>query len=172
MTSKCLLNSNNQLQAAILSKTPSFEIRLQKSRIASLPGAGGSIWASANSESDQDRVQTCLSTRFGILGLHTVFLESFAHFSNILPSWGPFCPGSSSFCPLSTSGQEKGCFGVGLGVFCVCTYPQKGFVTGESRTGVARLVVVVWAKWDPNWAKWDPSGQFVRKVGKSALEID
>ena len=27
----------------------------------------------------------------------------------------------SSFCPLSSSGQEKGCFGVGLGVFCACT---------------------------------------------------
>ena len=32
------------------------------------------------------------------------------------------------------------------------------------------LVLVFWAKWDPIWAKWEPSGQFVRKVGKSALE--
>ena len=44
---------------------------------------------------------------------------------NILPSWGPVCPDSSSFCTLSSSGQEKGCFGVGLGplgVFCTCAY--------------------------------------------------
>ena len=39
-------------------------------------------------------------------------LETVAHFSNILPSWGPFCLDSSSFCPFSSSGQEKGCFGV------------------------------------------------------------
>ena len=28
-----------------------------------------------------------------------------------------------------------------------------------------------WAKLDPIWAKGDPPGQFVRKVGKSALEL-
>ena len=44
---------------------------------------------------------------------------------------GPFCPDSSSFCPLSESDQEKGCFGVGLGVFLVLAYPRKGFVTAE-----------------------------------------
>ena len=48
-----------------------------------------------------------------------LFWESFAHFSNILPRWGQNCPDSSSFCPLSKSGKEKVCFGVGLGVFCV-----------------------------------------------------
>ena len=31
--------------------------------------------------------------------------------------------------------------------------------------------MVFWAKLDPIWAKCDPSGQFVRKVGKSALEL-
>ena len=31
--------------------------------------------------------------------------------------------------------------------------------------------MVFWAKSDPIWAKWDPSGQIVRKVGKSALEL-
>ena len=43
----------------------------------------------------------------------------FAHFSNILPSWGPFCPDGRSLCPLSSSGQEKRCFGARL--FCACT---------------------------------------------------
>ena len=33
------------------------------------------------------------------------------------------------------------------------------------------LVVIFWAKSDPICAKWDPSGQFVWKVGKSALEL-
>ena len=60
-----------------------------------------------------------------------LILEIFSHFSNILPGWGQNCPDSSSFCPLSSSGQEKGCFGVGLGLFCVCTYPLKGCVAEE-----------------------------------------
>ena len=54
-------------------------------------------------------------------------LPSPVHFSNILqqifPSWGPSCPDGNSFGPLLSSGQEKGCFGVGFGVFCVRTYP-------------------------------------------------
>ena len=58
---------------------------------------------------------------------------------------------------------------MGLGVFCVLTYSQKGCVTAEWVQG---LGVVFWAKWDPIWTKWDPSGQFVRKVGKSALELE
>ena len=58
-------------------------------------------------------------------------LEKFCPLLNILHSWGPNCPDCSSFCPLSSSGQEKGCFGVGLGVFCVCTYSLKECVTAE-----------------------------------------
>ena len=69
---------------------------------------------------------------------------------SILPRWGPFCPDSSSFCPLSKSGQEKGCFGVGLGVFLVCAYQRKAIVTLSKEQG---LVVVFWAKLDPIWAK-------------------
>ena len=49
----------------------------------------------------------------------------------ILPSWGLNFSDGSSFCPRSSSGQEKGCFGVGLAVFCVHTYPSKGCVTAE-----------------------------------------
>ena len=91
-------------------------------------------------------------------------LEKFCPLSNILPSWGPFCPECSSFCPLSSSGQEKGCFGVGFGAFCVRTYPQKGFVLLNKEQG---LVVIFWAKWDLIWAKWEPYGQLVWKVGKN-----
>ena len=32
--------------------------------------------------------------------------------------------------------RKMGFWGVGLGVFCVCTNPCKGLVTAESRTGV------------------------------------
>ena len=94
-------------------------------------------------------------------------LPTFQIFWNILPSWGPNSPDCSSFCPRSSSGQEKGCFWVGLEMFCVCTYPRKRCVS-EQRRG---LGVVFWAKWDPIWAKWDPSRQIVQEVGKSALEL-
>ena len=72
-------------------------------------------------------------------------------------------PSCSSFCPLSSSGQEKGCFGMGFGVFCVCTYPPKGLSKEQG------LGVVLWAKWDPIWANWDPSGQF--ESGKKCSRI-
>ena len=36
-------------------------------------------------------------------------LESFVHFSDVLPSWGPDCPDDSSFCPLSSSGLDGRC---------------------------------------------------------------
>ena len=57
------------------------------------------------------------------------FQKSFVHCSNILPSWGSGCPDCSSYCPLSSSGQEKGCFGVGLGVLWVHTYPSEYLTT-------------------------------------------
>ena len=56
-------------------------------------------------------------------------LEKCSHFqvSNILPSWGRNCPDDSSICPFSSLGQERGCFGVGLEMFCVRTYPREGY---------------------------------------------
>ena len=59
------------------------------------------------------------------------FYKSFVLFLNILPSWGPGCPDCSSFHPVSSSGQEKGCFGLGLGVFCVLTYLRNGCAMAE-----------------------------------------
>ena len=57
-------------------------------------------------------------------GQGTLLLEQLSSFGpSILPSWGPGCPDGNSFCPLSSSGQEKGCFGVCLGVCCVRIYP-------------------------------------------------
>ena len=63
---------------------------------------------------------------------------------------------------------HTGCFWGVFGVFCVRTYPRKGVWLLGKEQG---LEVVFWANWDPIWAKWDPCGQFVRKVGKSALEL-
>ena len=98
-----------------------------------------------------------LGLRFAI----TIWGRSLAHFSNFLPSVGPNCPDYSSFCPLSSSGQEKGCFGVGLVVFCICTYPQKGFVAqaAESRTGVGHS----W--WWYSGQSETPSGQNETHLG-------
>ena len=36
-------------------------------------------------------------------------------------------------------GQEKGCIWVGLGMFCLCTYLRKSFVTAEQRSGFCIL---------------------------------
>ena len=74
----------------------------------------------------------------------------------------------SSFCPLSSSGQEMGCFGWSWGCFKYLHIPKRGVQWLSKEQG---LVVVFWTKRDPIWAKWDPFGQFVRKVGKSALEF-
>ena len=57
----------------------------------------------------------------------------------------------------------------GWGCFVFVHIPKKGLWQLSKEQG---LVVVFWAKWDPIWAKWDPSGQFVQKVGKSALELE
>ena len=45
------------------------------------------------------------------------FLLNSRKVSNILPTWGPNCPDGSSFCPLSSSGQERGVLGWVLGCF-------------------------------------------------------
>ena len=95
-------------------------------------------------------------------------LEIFAHFSNILPSWGPNCPDGTSFCPLSSSGKVKGCFGRGCGCFVYVHIPERCVWQLSKEQG---LGVVFWTRWDPIWAKWDPFGQFVRKVGKRALGL-
>ena len=96
------------------------------------------------------------------------FWKSFAHFSNILPSWGPNCPDCSSFCPLSISGQEKGCFGVSLWVFCVHTYPREGCVTAESRTGVCDGIL---GKMRLHLGKMRPFWAISRKIGQKCCRI-
>ena len=54
------------------------------------------------------------------------------------------------------------------GCFVYVHIPKRGLWMLSKEQG---LVVVFWAKWDPIWATWDPSGQFIRKVGKTALEL-
>ena len=98
-----------------------------------------------------------------------IIQKRFVQFSNILPRWGPSCPECSSFCTLSSSVQEKGCFGMGFGgVLCtyislkrVCDGRAKnrgwGWYSGQNET--------------PSGQNERAYGQFVRKVGKSALEL-
>ena len=96
------------------------------------------------------------------LEMNKFFLHTSRTFSNILPRWGPFCPDSSSFCPLSKSGQEKGCFWVGLGVFLVCTYPRKGFVTA----GILGKMRPHLGKMRPLWANCTKRGQKCSRIGQ------
>ena len=63
----------------------------------------------------------------------TIFLptsrKNFALLSDILdilPGWGPFCSDCSSFCPLSSSGQENRCFGRGKRCFVYVHIPERG----------------------------------------------
>ena len=89
--------------------------------LSAIKGSGGSIDSSSSSERLMRKAEHDMNNFF-----LPISRKKNSHFSNILPSWGPNCPDYSSFCPLSSSGQKKGSFGVGLGVFCVCTYLQKG----------------------------------------------
>ena len=76
--------------------------------------------------------------------------------------WGWYCgQNETPYGQIETHLGNLYCFGV----FCAGTYPPKGLSKEQG------LGVVLWAKWDPIWANWDPSGLFVRKVGKSALEL-
>ena len=87
-------------------------------------------------------------------------LESLAHFSNILPSWGPFCPACNPFCPLSKSGQEKGCFGMGLGCFYDCWVKNWGlwWCSGQNETHLGNMRSI--------WAICTKSGQKYSRIGK------
>ena len=86
---------------------------------------------------------TAANVYMGMNNFFCPFLERFCHFSKFWPSWGPFCQDSSSFCPLSTSGKEKGCFGAGFwGVLCTYISP-KGVCSLSKEQG---LLVVFWAK--------------------------
>ena len=60
------------------------------------------------------------------------------------------------FCPLFKHFAQWGVFWGGVGgVLCTYIFPK--------RTGVGGILGI--------WAKWDPSEQFIRKMGKSALEL-
>ena len=64
--------------------------------------------------------------------------------------------------------RKRGVLGWALGRFVYVHIPERGVWRLSKEQG---LVVVVWANWDPILAKWDPTGQFVPKMGKSALEL-
>ena len=108
------------------------------------------------------------------------FQKSLVCFLNILPNWGPGCPDSSSFRPLLSSGQEKGCFGVGLGVFFVHTNPRKGWNRGwewysgqnetpfeQNETHLGNLYEK-WAKALKNWWRKIQSGLLPHQLSRKA----
>ena len=102
------------------------------------------------------------------LFLHTS-RKALPMFSNMLPTWAPNCPDNSSFCQVQA--RKRGVLGWAWGPSWGCfvyVYISKRGVLWLSKE--QRLGVVFWAKGDPTWTKWEPSGQFVWKVGKSALE--
>ena len=53
------------------------------------------------------------------------FCPLFGHFAQLRST----LPRLKFILPILSSGQEKGRFGVGLGVLCVRTYPRKVLVT-------------------------------------------
>ena len=107
------------------------------------------------------------------LSLHLFFPQSdvffffatsrffFATFQTYCPVGVSICPDGSSFYPLSSSGQGKECIRVGLGFFCVCTYPRKGRVTAEKRTEVGGGFL----------GKMRPCLGKTHKMGKGALQL-
>ena len=103
--------------------------------------------------------------------INNIFLPTSRNLLSIflLPNWalllGPGCPDSSSFCPLSSSGQENGCFGVVLATVGValCKYISLKGVCDD------RVKNRGWGWYSGQ--NETPSGPFVRKVGISALEL-
>ena len=94
----------------------------------------------------------------------------------VLPTFQIFCPIGVQiaqkvvhFAHFQVQARKKGGLGWALGRFVYVHIPERGVWHLSKEQG---LGVVFWAKWYPIWAKWDPSGQFVRKVGKSALELE
>jgi hypothetical protein len=93
----------------------------------------------------------------------------------VLPTFQTFCPDGVHFAQtvvhfahFQNQARKRGVLGWEWGCFVFVHIPERGLWRLSKEQG---LVVVFWAKSDPIWAKWDPSGQFVRKVGKSALEL-
>ena len=100
----------------------------------------------------------------------------------VLPTFQRFCPVGVQiaqtvvhFAHFQVQVRKKGVLGWALGCFVYGYISKRGVWQMSKKQG---LGVVFWAKWDPIWAKWNliwakwgPSGQFVLKVGKSAIEL-
>ena len=72
------------------------------------------------------------------------------------------------FAHFQVQARQRGVLGWGWGCLVYVHIPKRSVWLLSKEHG---LGVVFWVKWDPVWAKWDPSGQCVRKMGKSALEL-
>ena len=91
-------------------------------------------------------------------------------FQTFCPVGGPVCPAQTvvHFVHCQVQASKSGVLGWVWRCFVYVHIPERGvwLLSKEQELGV-----VFWAKWDPIWAKWDSSGQYVQKVGKSALEL-
>ena len=70
------------------------------------------------------------NSQFSHFSINKLFLptsrEVLPTFQKYCPVRVSFCPDGSSFCPLSSSGQDKGFFGVGLGPILYVQNPERG----------------------------------------------
>ena len=108
-----------------------------------------------------------------ILFLH-ISRKVLSTFQTICPILVQFAQTVVNFAHFQVQARKRGVFGWGWGCFVFVNIQES---PKRAERGLWRLSkeqgfgVVFWAKWDQVWAKWDPSGQFVRKVGQSALEL-
>ena len=108
------------------------------------------------------------------------FYSDLIHNSNekiLLHTFQTFCPVGVQisqtvihFASFQVQARKRGVLGWALGC-SVYVHTPKRCVWLLSREQGLGVVFSGWAKWNPTWAKWDPYGQFVWKVGKSALEL-
>ena len=99
----------------------------------------------------------------------------------VLPIFQTFCPDgvyfaqtAVHFAHFQNQAKKRGVLGWGCGLFLVCTYPRKGFVTAEWRTGVGGGILgKKCRKMRPHlgkmryiWANCTKSGQKCSRIGQ------
>ena len=82
-------------------------------------------------------------------------------FQKICPVGVQFAQTVVHFAHFQVQARKSGVLGWGWGCFVSVHVPERSLWRLSKEQG---LMVIF-------WAKWDPSGQFVRKVGNSALEL-
>ena len=86
-----------------------------------------------------------------------------------------FCPLFKHFCPVDfahfqVQARKRSVLGWGCGVFCVCTFPRKGFVTALAEQGLV-VVTGVLGKLRPHQGKMRPIWAICMKSGQKCSRI-